>query len=821
MGHKRVLIAGFLVLTTIAGCINYNLLPKEEQLTGETYLTAPLDNAKMVVETASGNAIETSGRTTAQGRFSDQLLLVSPLSLETIQSFSSYLPLTVKVSGGTCDGEAFDGTLLGYVSSFSPDNYLHVNILTTLIVKYKLAAGVTFEEAETAVKTCLDIPADVDLKNSLNDPNFWNHFDPTRFMALAQANGGFDTFVDLIVANMIDSQNSGFALKAGSKIVSIASKAGGMIMKGIGEGIGKGLTEEAIGWVLGAFGVEDPTEAALNEISDTLDEMNATLTNIESEIATLTNEVSEMMALVQLEWDDLISKYDSLNMSEPENIIQNQYNNMLSTFTTSSDKLCTAEGNALATKFARQILGDYIGTNYDIDQQIYNMYANIVGKAPGSNGALYDLTSELVDRVKAGEDIFDCYLTLENYFGQLAAIQAQGLELMIEAIHMTEKPAGYEGLTSFVGGDTEYYNKFYTQMDEEVEMFLCCVDRLIATKVNVRSEMVQTIAYLPPETAEIYSRADFVAKKLSNTHPAGLIIRLIGDPSYVSDWITNKKIKVAGQDPDVISVNGETINNYAPILPASTPSGVNCYLEWTQNGNVCSFKKQTTVSVVKLHYDVDTAASFATTTPDNTQTLNVEWYDDDFQQAAPADDNIIAYGNGVFYVRVLPTTWRAGTDKETNDDRDMWTSTWSPSHIGVYMYLKSALTDEDLWHSMTVTYTGEFLSTIRNGENDSVTVALKGEGYMDEYNNEWWYGNDPPTVNVAQSIQCNSARQEIQTDGEMTVTTSLSPNTDADIHYQGKMWVDKGYKEYVAKQSEGGNINLYASLSSLEIVPQE
>ena len=669
MGHARIWIAGIVVLAGVSGCLNYTVVPEKEPLTGEAYLAAPLDGANVEVETAAGNPIGlSSDSVTTEGRFFAELALLTPQPDE-LPWYSSYLPLTVKVSGGTCNGVEFDGTLLGYVSAFSPRNHLHVNILTTLVVKYAQATGVTLSEAEIAVKSALNIPADVDLAGRLNDPNFWKYMDPARFMALVPANGGFDAFVNRIVANLVGSQTAGFPLKAENSAPEIASKAAELIIEGVGEGLGSFATEKALGWILGKFGIEDPTESALNEITNQLTQMNATLTNIESEIGTLTTEVSQLLALVQLEWDDLISKYDSLNMSEPENIIQNQYNNMLTTFSPSSGQLCTPAGNAAALKVAQQILGDYSGVNYDIDQQVYNMYANIVGNVPGSNGALYDLTSELVDRVKAGDDLFNAYVALETYFGQLAGIQAQGLELMIEALHMTQTPIGSGGLTTFAGTDTDYYNKFYGQMNQEVEIFLECVDRLVVADIDVRSEIAQKFAYLAPETAQVYNRADYVARRLSTVQPAGVIVRLIGDPNSVSDWVTNHKLTIAGQNPVTVAVNGNNINKYAAVLPAATPAGVNYYLTWTANGTAYTFQKETQVSIVKLQSPAATPAAYVVKTPTGSQTLNVAWYNENFQQVGSgAGDNLVAYANGVCYVRTLPA-WRSGSATESKDKK--------------------------------------------------------------------------------------------------------------------------------------------------------
>jgi hypothetical protein len=810
MGRNKIGIAGIILLTGIAGC-NVPELPQEEPLAGKAYLDVPLDNAKITFETASGDPIETtSDGTITQGRFFERLSLAPPLAGEYAQWFASNLPLTLRVTGGTVNGTAFDGTLLGYADSFSPDNGLHINILTTLILKYKQAAGVTLSQAEIAVVTALGSGADLDLVNQLNNPNTWFRFNPAKFMTLARANGGFDAFTDQVVANMVGSQDPGFDFVGESEAApEIGSKIGSFLIEGVGVGLVRWGVNETMGWILTGFSSENSTTEGLDEIKSELDTMNSTLTTIQTEIGTLTTEVSQLLSLVQLEWADLTSKYDSMDMSDEEGIIQNQYKKLLDEFPSTNPNVCTPAGNTLATAFAQQMLGTYSGTNYDIDQQLYNMYANITGKIVGSNGALYDITTELIDQVKGGEDLLDCYYFLENYFGQLAAIQSQGLELMNESIHQ-------QGAGATVTA-TDYYNKFTGQMDEEVELFLYNVDRLVIAAVNVRSEIVQKFNYLPMDVTTIYSRADFVANQLSSQQPSGLIVRLIGDPNSVSDWVTNNKIHVAGQNLTRVSVNGNTLNNYPAAIPTSTP-GVAYYLTWTPNGNVFTFNKETNVSVVKLQYPATTAGSFTVTTPTQTQTLSVAMLNGDFQPASAADSPQVAYGSGVFYVRTLPT-WQAGTAVKTQDVNGQWSTAFTPNPAGVSMGLQSYPYELHAWLSCPVVYTGKILSTLCNGGSTNLTLNLNWNGTQNT-TDTWSKRSGAPPISSNQSLLCQSATQESSSNGQaMTLkNVSLAPNTNTSIYYQAQQQVNS--TSFANNVEYGDSITTNAFLTSLEIIPQ-
>lgn len=814
MGHKGVKIAGIIALTGLAGCIDLAPAPQGDPpapLNGKAYLGGPLDNAEITVETASGDPVELASEgTTSQGRFFEKLSLAFPLS-----QVSSYLPLTVKVTGGTVDGNPFDGTLLGYASSFSSDDNVHANILTTLIVKYKRVAGVSFAKAEQAVVAALRIPADVGLPNRLDHPNLWFHFNPQRFMTRAQANGGFDAFTDQIVAAMVQSQDVGPLVTGEGEGGSIGSKAASFLKDGIGEGLIAYGTEKAMGWILGAFGYKDPTEQALDNIENELTTMDNTLTTIQGEITTLTNQMASLIALVNLEWASLTSTMSSLNMTSDINVIQNQYNNLITEYTASSPTLCTAQGNAAAANLAAAILGS---GQYDIDQHIYNIYANITGQDPGVNGGVYDLTTKLVVQIQGGQDPYDAYMALENYFGELAGIQAQGLEMMIEAIHQPLNPSDGSGTPAYPMTATQYYNKFQGQMDAEVEVFLECVDRLVAAAVDVRSEVVQQFAYVSPKTATIYSRADYVAAKLSSKQPSGLIIRLIGDPNSVSNWVTNNSIQVSGQNPTVVSVNGENINSYTATLPVSTPSGVTYYFTWTPNGNAYTFQQETNVSIVKLAYPATAAGSYAVTCPDGSQnqTLSVALYNDDFQPASSTDTSIVAYGSGVFHVRTLPT-WQAGTATKTEDTSNQWGTTFTPNPAAVSMTLLSYPQELDWWLSCPITYTGDILCTIANGGKTSQTVNLNWNGAQTTTYGFNFKPNGSASANGgSQYLICQSTTQQSTANGKaMTLKdVALAPNTNTKVMYQAKQQVHSSGVAY------GDDITTNAFLSSLEIVPQ-
>jgi hypothetical protein len=802
------------------GCTAPSILPKSEPLAGDAYLNAPLDSAKVIVETPSGTTLENSaGDTTFQGRFFKTILMDAPMAGEYAQWFDTYFPLTIKVAGGTVGGTAFDGTLLGYVDALSPQNNLHVNILTTLIVKYKLAAGVTLAQAKVIVNTALGIPAEMDLTTKMNDPNYWNYFNPTRFMALAQANGGFDAFTDRIVANIKTTRKPGFNFVRDNEA---APEIGSEYGKWIGENTASGLLAwgvgEFMGWMLDGFSTQNPTQQALNQIESELTTMNLELTAIQTGIKNLTNDIKQLLKAVDLEWSNLISHNDSLNMSNEETLIQNVYGTLINTYNATNPNVCTAAGSNAAMGFAGTILGT--SANGDIDQQIYNMYAQMTGQVAGTNGALHDMTTQLIIQAHDGRDLLQCYYVLENYFGQLVATQAQGLDLMIEAIHETQNTN-----QPYADTATQYYNKYQGLINAETEIFLACVDHLVVSAVNVRSELVTTnFSYLPQnsEAQTIYSRADFVAGQLSSQQPSGLIVRLIGDPIQVTNWIANNQITANGTPLTVVSVNGNTTNNYTATIPASTPK-IPYYLEWTANGGNYTFQQETNISVVKLQLSpAPTApASFTVTSPTQSQTVPVAWYNIAFQQlSSPTNDPVsqqtnttpVLYGSAVCFVRVLPT-WQADNGVKTQDKKNQWTTTYSTTPADFSVYIQSVATNIDPWTTAPITYTGGLYTNLINGTTANVSLAFTWNAAQTTTND--WTNNLSGTGN--QSLICQSTDQQAGNNTSTTTNTfTFTPNTNTTLNYQVQQVLTSMYSDGLA---DGDVFQTTANLNSVEVIP--
>ena len=151
----------------------------------------------------------------------------------------------------------------------------------------------------------------------------------------------------------------------------------------------------------------------------------------------------------------------------------------------------------------------------------------------------------------------------------------------------------------------------------------------------------------------------------------------------------------------------------------------------------------------------------------------------------------------------------------------MYTSTWTPDPADVKMSLQSVMTDEKIWDNCKVNYIGELLSTIANGDKNSVPITLNWNGTLN-FSLNWNYSAGTPSCGYEQFFSCQSTEQNSTNakSGNKSMSVTLAPNTNTDLSYQAQHYVDS-YAEYGAKNANGSSLATQAWLNSLEIVPKQ
>jgi hypothetical protein len=133
--------------------------------------------------------------------------------------------------------------------------------------------------------------------------------------------------------------------------------------------------------------------------------------------------------------------------------------------------------------------------------------------------------------------------------------------------------------------DAEAYLSDKIQSDvlaRQVDFFLAAVEKLVVQAADVRTVMVGDYAMFPTEAVEqVFSRADFIAHQFSeDRHPAGLVIRIIGDLELLNSCLTAPTNATHFGTPEPVDMpeNGGSIRGYAPLFPDSY--GQSAYLAW-------------------------------------------------------------------------------------------------------------------------------------------------------------------------------------------------------------------------------------------------
>ena len=171
------------------------------------------------------------------------------------------------------------------------------------------------------------------------------------------------------------------------------------------------------------------------------------------------------------------------------------------------------------------------------------IYRDLCSDSPCGIKAKTDLLQPK-DGVWGSGVLMDAYLLLEQWFCQYLNKQAEGLLVLVEA-ELANDPTPEITDSDRVFSAQMDYSKFQSDIQEEVEIFLQCVDRLVVSSANVATDLTSPVVFLPDEAAEVYRRADFIAAVCSDDYSPGLVVRLIGEPDTIQNYIDNGYPKIS------------------------------------------------------------------------------------------------------------------------------------------------------------------------------------------------------------------------------------------------------------------------------------
>ena len=473
----------------------------------------------------------------------------------------------------------------------------------------------------------------------------------------------------LIVALLITPVGCGNDADWDPLVEGAGFDAASWLIEAIGSGIISYVTGDSAGWLLSFVGGDNTDQAFV----DAVDDMNKKLDQVLADLVAIEAELEAIMQLIQISTDEIKNIEQQFLIAEPQNIVNNTYDNMKGMFT--ADKIGTPAGKTASQDTTDDILST---GRTNIDQQMYDIHAGIMGSTPGiGNGAMDAFTTTLVDHTGDGQ-LLNRYKALETYFERLVTVQAKGLSLMVEALHARDNGQAGSGMApeDYQGTAQQWMDdKFTPYMEDEIEEFLRCTARLVIAECDLRTDAAAIGPFLPGDAAAIFKRADFIAAQISPArHGFGAVVRVIGEPDTVKSLIADYHVMMDDFPMDVVKLglDKKDFKETKVEVWNHWPSGwTQEYIQWNwdTSHNVSSFIKfnaATTVAVAKVYLpDAANATSYVvhTTFPHETATGSLKTCKCDGEMkcvsaatAADSDETHI-YGHATLAIRHRPHCW--------------------------------------------------------------------------------------------------------------------------------------------------------------------
>ncbi len=453
----------------------------------------------------------------------------------------------VETDGGHIGETPFDGVLKAYVEGFEPGQFIHINILTTILAEYTLKTGLPLNESKAKLKTLFGIESAEDMETLVYRFNTAKDFCLTRFREKAQQNGGLNAYIDKIVDFLIEREepldfgnlsptsvdpDEHLGLQQASSEKSAIASA---VIKGVfsvGTSVFKKITKPDYEQML--LDIQDD----LDDIQIDLDEIKLTLENIQDsmndlfnalslaqgqiQLGTIGQELDQMDGLVATEWNKYMAIVEdaaelSINDTEGWETIRTQIKNF-------------------ATRLR---LASYMGTT-GIDNLLIQYNVCVTDSLDGATVGYIKTYADILSKKTVDDSrssFFDTYLTLEQVYSRIILRVRQIMQLQIEMM-------GYFANDDNSANDpVETVEEFEQRALKEyiapqMEDFLQAVDMLVTRYLDTRHFLPrgQNALPLPKEVKDAYARADFLAAYMAPGIFGNAVLRLVGPPKAVRYW---------------------------------------------------------------------------------------------------------------------------------------------------------------------------------------------------------------------------------------------------------------------------------------------
>jgi len=486
---KAKLLAVLIVIILIAssGTMVWLMTATETSaLVGVAYADEPLVGATITVYDDDGDRIfEAENATSNRGIF------IEKVTWPWFKDIPSGFKITA--TGGTTNGEPFNGSLVRIVEDYDQTYSYQINIITTLVAAYgEKNPAMTSMQAGEAVHDFLEIPSELNITTIINSPaSSRAFFSCQKFLEDADNNGSFNEFVDALASQIGDGQThpfkgkapvSGIAMDVFKFVFTNLAKG---LLSGIGSKVAGTAMEPVMGWVMGLLGVDqtDYTAQQLSAISDKLNQTYAKLVDMDKKLIAISNALSEISASIA----ELKNALNTVNTELQLRMTQLSAYDALSRIDSSYTTLVTCA----ATKpgdVAKSSLSDWSSAVINPTNGIYNavdvldkiVTGHVLGDEKGLLEVMIDnLIAQLYAQDPSGQSLYgrtyrdkvmSLYQSFEAYFERILLYEVRGLTMIAEAHNAL-------GETARVQSYIDLYWK--PMIQNQIVLFMDQVERLV------------------------------------------------------------------------------------------------------------------------------------------------------------------------------------------------------------------------------------------------------------------------------------------------------------------------------------------------------
>ncbi|HKY05470.1 MAG TPA: hypothetical protein VJQ56_11300 [Blastocatellia bacterium] len=348
--------------------------------------------------------------------------------------------------------------------------------------------------------------------------------------------------------------------------------------------LGKNLLEsgaEQIGsagaaWVLNSIFGLTSSDAKLDKIQETLNEINGKLDKMDAEIVAIGNAISQLATDLKIDTQKIQTYVDQASLLSPITKIADAYSGKpeksLTWFADKGEQAAKGTGDytpAQLLAYAQTAATSVLTGDDELSQPILAINLALMGVGGTDKGLLLDWTNLFISEMGTdgySTDVYSYYITLENYFQQYLAHQLKGAAVIVNAycINDTDPQHPSHLALDYLNGVSADDPGFYQMIQEELERFLECAEKLVLSQMNMIKEGA-TVA-LPTDAQKVLTRADlFVAlynEAMGGHAPDGLYGRVLTRPSQIT-------VSGGGSQGPQLSPPGYTASNGNVVTASS------------------------------------------------------------------------------------------------------------------------------------------------------------------------------------------------------------------------------------------------------------